>query len=108
MSGKENFDKLVGYIVESTVKCTRGEDGMWKVNQILKQGRTENGDDWEIKKVELSTFDKDVAQAIASSYFTIAAYIDSIGGDLFGSGDDSISINTLLTADSKEEKGHIQ
>lgn len=107
MLEKENFDKLVGYTVESIIKCTRVEGGMWKVNQTLKQGRTENGNDWEIKKVELSTFDKDIAKAIASSYFTIVAYIDSIGGDLFKSDDDNISIDALLTSDSKEDKGHI-
>lgn len=76
-------DNIIGHRVVSEVWATRGDDGVWKVEHKIVAQRSEDLVAWESRNVESSARSKSLDTAISSAAFTIATYLESVGGDIF-------------------------
>lgn len=86
----------VGFKLITTIEANLDAEGRWKATHILRQSRKLTGNDWEHKQIEVTAINNDLDTAIGETMYSIAYYLDNIGGDLFDA------------EELKEEEGLIQ
>ena len=85
-----------GHKVETRVECILDKYGYWKADIIITQAKSEDGETWKTRTVNMSAYDRSIDKALAQAQMSIAYYIDKCGGDLFSVDEEKKVDNNLL------------